>query len=103
MTLNRIEPGLPPTAMQTFAVAAPLTSGRHWRKASCREVDCHHWREGWATVFDETNDTGRGRAQYVRNVSGRRFRESRTEAGLTRFDFSPGQTCFASGDHTIRN
>lgn len=103
MTVNRVQPALPPTAITTFGVAAPLTSKRHWRKASCREVDCRHWREGWAAVFDETTDLGRGQANYVRNLSGRRFHESRTDDGRTAFTFHAGQTCFNSGSHVVRD
>lgn len=103
MTINRIAPALPPTAMQTFAVQAPLTSKRHWRRAACREVDCRHWREGWQSVFDESVSEQHGQAQYVRNFSGRRYVESRDETGRTVFRFHPRQTCFHASEHVIRD
>jgi hypothetical protein len=89
--------------MTTYGVAAPLSSRRHWRKATCREVQCRHWREGWASVFDETTELGRGQANYVRNFSGRRFRESRADDGRTLFEFSPEQPCFSTDSHVIRD
>lgn len=102
MTVSRVTPSLLPTQMTTFGVAAPL-AGKHWRKATCREAECRHWREGWVSVFDETTDLGRGQANYVRNFSGRRFTESRTEDGRTLLTFYPGQTCFGSDNHVIRD
>jgi len=103
VSVNRITPALPPTSMQTFAVQAPLTSKRHWRKATCHEVNCRHWREGWATVLDESITKQHGVAQYIRNFSGRRFRETRADDGRTLFTFAAGQTCFNSDSHTMRD
>lgn len=103
MTINRILPRLSPAAMQTFAVQAPLGPTRHWRPASCREVDCKHWREGWLTVLDESDSEQHGIAQYIRNFSGRGFSQHRDEQGRTVFRFSAGQLCFGADKHFIRD
>lgn len=82
---------------KTFQVAAPIQT--HFRKATCEEVGClaHHY--GWQTTVDESTDQGPAQAYYIRNQSGRRFKEEKTEAGLTCFTFEPGQTCFDSDQH----
>ncbi|MEU4804310.1 hypothetical protein [Actinosynnema sp. NPDC023587] len=101
--INRIPPRLSPAAMITFATAAPLGPTRHWRKASCREVDCKHWREGWISAFDESDPDQHAKAQYVRNFSGRRFTETRDEQGRTIFRFHTEQMCFHADSHVIRD
>lgn len=110
--MARIASKLPVTALKTYQIAAPLDS--HWRQASCDEVACRAWTEGWQTVVDESTDLGRQQAGYIRrecvrdgngttNPQGRRrYRESRNEAALTVFEFPPGQQCFASHEHRVR-
>ncbi|HEX2657858.1 MAG TPA: hypothetical protein VHU40_06285 [Polyangia bacterium] len=50
--------------------------------------------------MDESTDLGKQQAAYIRQRSGRTFREQRTGAGLTVFTFESGQRCFA--DHRTR-
>lgn len=88
--LTRVEPVIPVEHMTTYQVVSPQ------RDAFCHEVDCEYFQRGWTSTFDEGTELGRNQANYVRSRSGRRFRESRTEAGLTVFDFYPGQECFAT-------
>lgn len=103
---NRIQPRLPASGMKTYALAAPLAS--HWRPATCEEVDCPSYLQGWKTIVDEATELGQRQAAYVRSeclddaqanrpaVGGRRrYREAR-EAGLTVFTFEAGQRCFAA-------
>jgi hypothetical protein len=89
-----------PEYMRSFSITAPLRT--HWRPASCAEVDCPHYLHGWASEVDETTELGQFQAAYIRTESGRGFRESRTESGLTRFEFTAGQTCFRSDEHRTR-
>lgn len=88
-----------PQDYQTYRIAAPVAS--HWRSATCAEFDCQYYREGWATEVDEATPLGQGQATYIRRDSGRGYAESRTPAGLTRFEFEPGQTCFAAHTHKV--
>ncbi len=92
--------GVGPEHMRSFSIAAPLRT--HWRKASCAEVSCRHYREGWASEVDETTELGQFQASYIRTESGRGFSTFRTEAGLTRFVFTAGQRCFHSDEHRVR-
>ena len=97
----RLTPTVGAEHMRSFRIEAPTHT--HWRKASCAEAQCPHYLHGWWSEFDESTELGQFQASYVRTQSGRGFRESRTEAGMTRFEFHPGQTCFRSDDHHIRD
>lgn len=105
----RLPPGLPVGAMKTYSLRRPAAS--HTRPATCAEVDCPHWRDGWSTLInpalkiEQPNGptvTGAAQAEYIRSkVHGRRFVERRTEAGWFVFDFYAGQPCFAADGHTV--
>lgn len=95
----RIPPALPVHQMKSYRIVVPRAT--HWRPATCAESDCQAYLLGWLTTVDEGTDLGRRQAHYIRRESGRRYREERTEAGLTDFTFEPGQKCFA--EHELRN
>jgi len=88
---NRIQPAGPAQAYRTFQVLAPFST--HFRPATCAEIDCPAYLNGWNTVIDESADLGKTQAHYIRNQSGRRYTEVR-EAALTTFTFEAGQECF---------
>ncbi|MEU8362319.1 hypothetical protein AB0C27_40505 [Nonomuraea sp. NPDC048882] len=69
-------------------------------RAACEQVGCAAWRHGWETKVDEGTPLGQAQAAYIRQQSGRTFREQRTGEGLTAFRFEPGQRCFA--EHRTR-
>lgn len=96
--ITRIEPAAPPEAYRSFQILAPLNS--HWRPATCEQAGCIPYREGWVTRVDEGTDLGKGQAYYIRNQSGRRYREER-HASMTTFRFEPGQPCFRYKDHRV--
>jgi hypothetical protein len=98
----RIEPNMPAAAYKTYSIAAPRAT--HWRPATCAEAQCDAYLHGWKTVIDEATELGMGQAYYIREQSGRRFREERLPGGRTEFYFEPGQRCFRSGDqrHYVR-
>ena len=99
--VNYIEPLLPEHRMQTFAIRAPLAT--HWRPATCEEAGCDAFQHGWASYIDESTDLGQRQAHYIRKESGRKFTETRNEAGITEFTFEAGQRCFKSSEHRVRN
>ncbi len=98
--VNRITPNLSVGSYQTFAIRTPVVSQR---KATCEEVECSAYLNGWKTTIDEGTPTGEGQAAYIRKNSGRSFKENKLESGLTEFIFSSGQPCFAQDSHTIVN
>ena len=97
--VNRIEPGMPVDAYKTYRILSPPST--HFRPATCAEVDCEAYLNGWRSIIDETTVLGEQQAHYIRKQSGRSFIEHRFESGLTRFSFEAGQKCFARG-HQVR-
>lgn len=89
----RVEPQLPVGAVKTYSALAPLAT--HWRPATCEEVGCPNWRDGWKTVVNESTELGAAQARYIRSASGRRFTEHR-EGTAAVFVFEAGQRCFAA-------
>lgn len=89
--LNRIPPPAPVTGYRTFGVTAPLSS--HFRSATCEEVDCDAFRNGWVTRAQTTEQS-----DYIRRRSGRSFEER--EPGV--FVFKSGQVCFGASHHRVR-
>lgn len=96
---NRIDPAMPIEAYQTFRIVSPQAT--HFRAATCAEVSCEHYLHGWQSTIDETTVLGGQQAHYIRQQSGRGYREERLPTGLTRFTFEAGQTCFG-GEHQVR-
>ncbi len=95
--INRVTPKLGAEAYKTYQILAPVET--HFRSASCEEVDCAAYRFGWSTRIDETTELGKAQASYIRHRAGRGFHET-SDAGLTVFEFYPGQTCFDT--HRVR-
>ncbi len=87
---------LGPEHYKTYQVSAPLAS--HHRKATCKEVECKAWREGFVSKLDVSTSLGQRQARYIEQKSGRRFLSTRSGTIITyRFPF--GQECFRS--HTV--
>ena len=98
----RSRTSLPWPQVQSYVINRPLTDA-YWRRATCEEVKCRHFLEGWETLIDLSMDGGEGRAYYIRNHAGRTFVEFKGEDGMQVFRFHPGQTCFREGrgDHIV--
>ena len=95
----RLPPAMGPAAYKTYAVSAPLAT--HWVPATCGEVDCPAYVNGFTTTVDETAELGQRQAHYIRHDRTRSFAESRQPSGMTRFTFPPGTPCFG-GRHRRR-
>lgn len=95
-----IVPSLPSQHFKTYEIIAPLQT--HFRKATCAEVECPGYVNGWVTRVP----AGSQAEQYIRSgSSGRRFHEStgysELAEGVAEFMFPPGQQCFASDKHRV--
>lgn len=90
--VNRIEPHLPASAMKTYEIARPVAT--HFRAATCAEVECPAYVNGWNTIVDEHSELGQKQAYYIRHNAKRKFTEKKSEAGPTCFTFESGQNCF---------
>lgn len=89
--LFRIDAKLPIGAMRTYAVRAPLET--HWRTASCQEVDCEAYQNGWVTVLDLSTELGEQQARYIKFHSGRHYTVEENYPLVT-LTFPPEQQCF---------
>jgi hypothetical protein len=94
-----IIPALPSQHFKTYEIIAPLQT--HFRPATCEEVECEAWRNGWKTLVAHDSEA----ALYIRSgASGRRFDEvgfGREPGALVQFLFAPGQKCFAADRHRV--
>ena len=69
-------------------------------RAACEDAGCEQWLYGWDSLIDESTPLGQAQAAYIRQRSGRTFREMRAPDGLTVFRFEARQRCFA--EHRTR-
>jgi hypothetical protein len=97
---QRIPPRMGAAAYQTYQIIAPRST--HWRPATCEEVDCAAYLNGFRSTFDEATELGQRQAHYIRHDKSRRHVEERTPEGLTAFTFEPGQRCFKAAEHQVR-
>lgn len=93
MSLNRIEPALPARAFRTFRISAPVAT--HFRKATCAEVDCPNWLNGWRVRVETLTPE----LLHTAKNSGRRYREEALAEGTTWLVFEAGQACFRAAEH----
>lgn len=92
----RIEPRMDPTAYKTYAMVSPLST--HFRPASCAEVDCPHYLNGWRVRLENLTPD----LQHAARTSGRRYREQHVTDGETYLVFEAGQACFKASQHRAR-
>lgn len=103
--MTRPVPRLPDHLKQGYHILAPVAT--HWRPATCEEVGCDRYINGFEVHVDESDLQplgGAERAEYIRNGSGRKYSEWRTQAGITIFRFPPGQKPFGDehDQHRVR-
>jgi hypothetical protein len=95
MTANvfRIEPAMPPQAYKTYAMVSPL--GTHTRQATCEEVGCDQYRQGWRVRVETLTPD----LLHAARNSGRKYTEQHIAEGETYLVFEPGQACFKAATH----
>lgn len=92
--LYRPEPFMNPDQYKTYSVSAPVQT--HTRVATCQEVECSAFLNGWVTRVDVKSELGARQAKYIRNQSGRHFVMVPIAEGASiyEFKFPAGQRCF---------
>ena len=77
---------------------SPIPS--HWRAATCAELECEPWRNGWKTIVS----AGSIQEDYIKHHSGRRFEIVRSlDSATVSFYFPPGQVCFGGHEgHVVK-
>lgn len=92
----RVAPKLGPELMKTYAIVRK--SGLHYRPATCAEVECEQWKNGWITRVPAGSDAD----QYlISKAHGRTFQQGWRDGGERTYTFPPGQECFRSSQHRI--
>jgi hypothetical protein len=97
--LQRRQPAAGPQHYQTFSMRAPLAT--HWRPASCEEYECADYLKGFVLTVDLNTELGQRQAYYVRHDTSRRMHEQDVGAGLRKFVYGPGNTCFKYNEHRV--
>lgn len=98
MFINHAPPVRRVDQMKTYGLSAPQST--HYRRASCREVDCPNYANGWRSGFDVTVPEKAEAARLIRLHSGRLFTVEEIKGGplnmvqMVIFTFGPGQECF---------
>jgi hypothetical protein len=91
--VNRITPQGPSRAYQTHEVLAPLAT--HWRRATCEEIDCGEYRNGWRLRVDALTPKMLADIDEV----GYRYTRLPVAPGETYLIFEAGQPCFKASQH----
>lgn len=95
--MNRPDPLMAPQAYKTYAVVAPVST--HWRKATCAEVDCPHYLNGWRTRIENLTPE----LLHTATHTGRRYTVQQIAEGESYLVFAAGQPCFAAASHRKRS
>lgn len=87
------QPTLPPQAMVTYEANAPLDT--HWRAATCAEVECKAYLQGWTSdMFPNSADEARILKIYEAEIRKGQITTSLTPEKFIRYHFPPGTECF---------
>jgi hypothetical protein len=95
--LNRIPPQAGPEAYKTYSWRAPLST--HWRPATCEEVDCPDFLNGFVTTVDTATDLGQKQYHFLTHDRKRSYSMQRVNDTLCKFVFRPGTICMRFRDH----
>lgn len=90
--MNRLTPNMPAHGMQTFQIVAPKET--HTVPATCEEVECVAYANGWRMKIDLGTDLGQKQAHYIKYQSGRQFKKISAHDGLVELEFQANQPCF---------
>ncbi|MEE4546461.1 hypothetical protein V2S66_31415 [Streptomyces sp. V4-01] len=88
-----IEPAMGPESYKSYVLAQPLDT--HWRKATCEEVNCDHFLNGWRVRVENLTPE----QLHAAKNSGRHYQEHRIADGETWLGFAAGQPCFRASEH----
>ena len=80
---------------ETYAVRSPLRT--HYRKATCQEVQCPAYTNGWHYRIEHLTPE----LLYAALHSGRKYRQVDVTEGESYLVFEPGQICFDYKTHYL--
>lgn len=94
--LSRPAPLMDAAAYKTYEMRSPLAT--HFRAATCAEVDCPHYLNGWRVNWDNLTPD----LQEAVTKSGRKYRLEVVSATESWLIFEAGQPCFRVSQHRAR-
>ena len=94
--LSRIQPLMGAAAYKTYSVVSPLST--HFRPATCAEVGCPHYVNGWRVRVEALTPD----LLHAARTSGRKYVEQPVAEGETWLVFEAGQDCFKANQHRTR-
>lgn len=83
---------MPASGMQTFQISSPIQT--HTVPATCEEVECSLYANGWRMRVDLQTELGQKQAYYIKHHSGRSYKVESQADGLVTLIFAPNQPCF---------
>jgi hypothetical protein len=95
-TMRRIQPVGGPQRYKTYGASAPIST--HFRKATCAEVDCPNYLNGWRVRVEGLDPE----MLHTARSCGRKFTELSVKEGESYLVFEAGQPCFATSKHRLR-
>lgn len=92
----RLKPQGPAQAYKTYSIKAPLSS--HFRPATCAEVDCPNYRDGWKIRVEGLEPA----LLHTAKNSGRKYTVLNVAQNETWLVYEAGQPCFQEPAHRTR-
>lgn len=90
---NRIQPLGQAQDYRTFQIVSPLST--HWRPATCVEVDCAQYLNGWRVRVEGLPPE----MLHTAKTAGRKFTELHVAEGENWLVYEAGQACFRATEH----
>lgn len=98
--LNRVAPKLSNDRMQTHTILAPLQT--HWRKATCEEVACKPFLEGYGVPLKGLDADDLALLESFIKVHKMKASKVEITDGEWHYWFAPGQRCLRASSHVRR-
>jgi hypothetical protein len=87
-----------PGAYQTYRISAPTKT--HWVSATCAEIECEPYMNGWTSSLDISTPQGMQTAQAIKDKYKQgSYTVQVLDSGLVQFKFIAGLPCFKSSMH----
>lgn len=96
-SVNRIEPLMPAGSYKTYGASMPVNT--HWGSATCEDIDCIAFLNGWVTSLDLSTELGQRQYDFCSHDKTRSFTEERDGTSLVKLTYPPGTICFRAGEH----
>ena len=98
--LIRINPQLGPEYFKSYSWTRPLQT--HWRPATCEEVRCDDFINGFEITIDKSTPLGEKQYDFLTHDRERSYTVEQEGLYLYRFTYPPGTRGFAGDKHDHR-